>query len=74
MENKEKVLTEKQKAILLFIKEGVEKDGYQPSFRDIAEELKITVSAVRSHLLYTEKKGFIELTGKGRGIKFLREI
>ena len=72
MEKKE--LTEKQRQILTYIREESFTNGYQPSLREVAGYLGITVSAVRGHLLACEKKGFVEITGRGRGVKFLEHI
>jgi len=69
-----KELTEKQRAILQYIREQTFTNGFQPSLRELAVHFEITVSAVRGHLLSCEKKGYVEITGRGRGVRFLEQI
>ncbi len=46
------------------------KNGIQPTYREVGQKLKISANAVLSRLLLCEHKGYVEFTGKWRGIKF----
>ncbi len=64
-----KDLTEKQKKVLNFIEEYMEKHGYPPSIREIARRFRITPRGAMMHLVALEKKGFIRRgDGKARAI------
>ncbi|AEX86322.1 SOS response transcriptional repressor, RecA-mediated autopeptidase [Marinitoga piezophila KA3] len=68
-----KGLTEKQKRIYEYINFYINVKGYPPSMREIAEYLNLkSVSTVYSQLKSLEKKGYIELSGKSRGINILK--
>lgn len=59
-----KGLTEKQKKVLNFIEEYMDKYGYPPSIRDIARRFRITPRGAQMHLVALEKKGYIKRSGK----------
>ncbi len=59
-----KGLTEKQKKVLIFIEEYMNKYGYPPSIRDIARRFRITPRGAQMHLVALEKKGYIKRSGK----------
>ena len=53
-------LTKRQKEVLDFLVNFVNKHGYSPSFEEIAHALKLTsLATVHKHLSTLEKKGFI---------------
>ncbi len=59
-----KDLTEKQKRILSFIEEYLERHGYPPSMRDIARRFRITPRGAQMHLIALEKKGYISRSSR----------
>jgi repressor LexA len=67
-------LTERQKDVLSFIIESVEREGYPPTIREIGDELGIkSTNGVNDHLKALEKKGYLERqTGKSRALRPLR--
>src|SRR3984885_4386880 len=53
-------LTKRQKEVLNFLVSFLNKNGYAPSFEEIAHALKLTsLATVHKHLSTLEKKGFI---------------
>jgi repressor LexA len=70
-----KGLTEKQKKVLEFIEEYMDKHGYPPSIRDIARRFRITPRGAQLHLIALEKKGYISRTGgKARALSISKRI
>jgi len=67
-------LTERQKAVLEFIREHIEETGYPPTIREIGDHLGIkSTNGVNDHLKALERKGYLERkTGKSRALKPLR--
>ncbi|MCD6450721.1 MAG: repressor LexA [Thermotogaceae bacterium] len=66
-------LTEKQKKVLQFIEEYMDKYGYPPSIRDIARRFRITPRGAQMHLKALEKKGVIKRKdGKARALKITK--
>ena len=57
-------LTEKQRKVLEFIEDYMERHGYPPSIREIARRFRITPRGAQMHLVALEKKGYIVRTGK----------
>ena len=54
-------LTERQKAVLEFIGQSIERRGYPPTLREIGEHLGIrSTNGVNDHLKALEKKGYLE--------------
>jgi repressor LexA len=67
-----KKITEKQKKILEYIEFYVRIKGYPPSMREMKDYFNLkSTSTIYSHLKSLEKKGYVELSGKSRGIKIL---
>jgi repressor LexA len=66
-------LTKKQKNILLFVKEYVQKNLYQPTRKEIGDKFDVTGVAITHHMKALEKKGYIKRIDR-RSIKFLKEI
>ena len=66
-------LTPRQKQILEFIQQFVERHGYSPSLEEIAESFDIaSVNAVFKHLAALEKRGFIHrASNQARSIQLL---
>lgn len=53
-------LTTRQKQVLDYIRESIEKQGYPPTFREIAEQMGIkSTNGVNDHLKALEKKGYL---------------
>ncbi|AAD36159.1 LexA family transcriptional regulator [Thermotoga maritima MSB8] len=70
-----KDLTERQRKVLLFIEEFIEKNGYPPSVREIARRFRITPRGALLHLIALEKKGYIERkNGKPRALRISKSI
>ncbi len=68
-------LTKRQKEILEFIEDYLEKNGVAPALREIAGRFGIHIRAVQDHLKALERKGYIKkLPGKGRGIVVLKSL
>ena len=58
------------RAVLLSLIALSESLGYAPSLREMAERLKVTVSAVQQRLVSMEKKGLVEHAfGKARALR-----
>lgn len=68
-------LTDRQKAVLAFIRDHIEETGYPPTIREIGDDLGIkSTNGVNDHLKALERKGYLERqTGKSRALKPLRE-
>lgn len=66
-------LTARQKQILDFIEDFVERHGYSPSMEEIAEQFDIaSVNAVFKHLAALEKRGYIHrASNQARSIQIL---
>lgn len=65
-------LTARQQQILDFIHRMLERHGYPPSVREIAEQLRIgNIWAVQKHLRALERKGYLR---KGRGARALEVV
>ncbi len=59
-ESPQSALTPRQREILSFIKNSIERRGYAPTIREIAAQFKIrSPNGVRGHLRALEAKGFI---------------
>lgn len=69
-------LTLRQRDVLIFLIDHIEKYGYAPSYREIMAEFSIgTPHGAKSHLIALEKKGYIALAEhKHRAIQILREV
>src|SRR2546428_6696399 len=53
------MLTEKQQAILGFINEYVEDNGFRPSVREIGRHCEIYPATVQDHISALERKGYL---------------
>jgi repressor LexA len=54
------VLTKRQHEVLAFLQEFIEREGYCPSFEEIAAGLKLSsLATVHAHLATLEKKGYL---------------
>lgn len=54
------VLTKRQHQVLSFLQEFIEREGYCPSYEEIAEGLKLSsLATVHAHLATLEKKGYV---------------
>src|SRR2546428_3650352 len=54
------MLTEKQQAILDFINEYVEDNGFPPSVREIGRQFAIYPATVQDHIAALERKGYLQ--------------
>ncbi len=72
----EQKLTERQRAILEFIEEVIDGEGYPPTVREICKRFRISSPrGVSDHLGALERKGFIEReAGKARGIRLVHRL
>lgn len=70
-----KGLTKRQREILTYLMDSMQKRGYPPSVREIGAALGLTSSStVHSHLAALEKKGFIHRDpSKPRAIEILKD-
>jgi len=69
-------LTKRQRMVLNFINRHIQKRGYPPTIREIAENLGVRwTRGIERHLLALEKKGYIvRARDKSRGIKLPSKI
>lgn len=68
-----KEITERQKDVLFFISDFIEKNSYPPTVREISSSFGISVRAVQDHLGALEKKGYItHVPGCSRSFKILK--
>ena len=70
-----KQLTERQEAILNFIKQFREESGYPPTLREIGKKFGISSTfGVKRHLDALQKKGYLNIeSNASRGISFMKE-
>ena len=54
------MLTERQQAILAFINEYAESNGFPPSIREIAKHFGVYPATVQDHISALERKGFLQ--------------
>src|SRR6185503_19030456 len=54
------MLTERQQAILDFINEYAESNGFPPSVREIGQKFGIYPATVQDHISALERKGFLQ--------------
>ncbi len=66
-------LTKRQKQVLGFLQEYLDKNGYSPTLEEIARHFKIaSLNAVYKHLRALEERGFIRrMTNQARSIQVL---
>ncbi|HED05997.1 MAG TPA: transcriptional repressor LexA, partial [Ignavibacteria bacterium] len=69
-----KQLTDRQKSILLFIKQFRDENGYPPTLREIGKKFGIfSTFGVKRHLDALVKKGYLNVESNvSRGISFQR--
>lgn len=61
MPSMKKDLTEKQQAVLDYVKSRIE-SGVPPTYQEIADELGVLRNAAYCHMLAIERKGWIVIT------------
>src|SRR5207245_9853335 len=54
------MLTDKQQAILDFINEYVEENGFPPSVREIGRQFGVYPATVQDHISALERKGYLQ--------------
>ena len=60
-EESKEPLTDRQRAVLEFISQSIERRGYPPTLREIGEHMGIrSTNVVNDHLKALEKKGYLE--------------
>lgn len=69
-------LTDRQREVLEFIEQQIQKDGYPPTIREIGRSLNIrSTNGVSDHLKTLEKKGYLYREGqKSRTLRVLRGV
>jgi len=70
------VLYERQRQILDFLMQFIQKNGYSPTLQDIADAMGLSsLATVHEHLKNLKKKGVIKVKGRGkeRSIKIIDE-
>ncbi len=67
-----KALTEKQKDILDFIEDFIEKEGMAPTVYEIADFFKIKTSTVFAHLRSLQRKNHLTRSSKARSISLMK--
>jgi len=71
---RKKPLTQRQREILKYIHEYIEREGYAPSIRDICSAFDISSSrGAHRHLEALELKGYIERKSTPRSIKIIQD-
>lgn len=61
------ILYERQRQILDFIAQYIQKNGYAPSLKEIAIAMNLSsLATIHEHLTQLQKKGVIQITGKGK--------
>lgn len=70
------VLYPRERQILEFVAQFIQRHGYAPTLREIGEGVGLSsVATVHEHLYKLEKKGFIKkLIGSKRGIEIIRDM
>ena len=66
-----KSLTEKQKNILEFIEEFLDREGMAPTVYEIADNFQIKTSTVFAHLRALQKKKQLSRSSKARSISLM---
>lgn len=69
-----KEITERQKETLAFLIWYVDRNGFCPTVREIADSLGVVVSTAQDHLHALQRKGYIEVTGSPRAIRIHRRV
>ena len=65
-------LPHRQQHAMTFLKRFHKRNGYSPTFREIADSLEITPAGAVRHVVALTKKGYIETTPKtARSIRIL---
>jgi repressor LexA len=59
-----KVLTDRQKDVLSFIADYLDKNSYPPTIREVAEHYSISVKGAHDHITALRKKGYLKQTDK----------
>jgi repressor LexA len=68
-----KELTQRQKEVLSFIAEFINRHNYPPTIREVAEFFGISVKGAHDHVSAIKKKGFLRQAGKrSRTIELIR--
>jgi len=68
-------LTERQKAVLLFICRYAQENGFAPAVRDIGGSFNIAPSSALDYLKALERKGFIRrLAHKPRCLEVIKRV
>jgi len=57
-------LTDRQKEVLSFIADHIEKQSYSPSIREIAEHFEISMKGAHDHVAALRRKNFLEQNGR----------
>jgi len=61
------ILYERQRQILDYLAQYIQRNGYAPSLRDIADSMGLrSLATIHEHLSQLEKKGVIKVEGRGK--------
>ena len=67
---RQRKLTDRQRHVLMFIKNYIHEKGYPPSMRDIGDSMGFSAKAACDHLRAIERKGYItSLPDRPRSLK-----
>ena len=67
-----KGLTQKQRDILNFVEDFIDREGMAPTVYEIAEHFGTKTSTIFAHLRALQKKGYLSRSSKARSISLLR--
>ena len=69
-----KEITERQKEVLNFISQFTENNDYPPTVREISDNFKISLKAVKDHITALKKKGYLtQCQKRARSIRVLTD-
>ena len=69
------LFTPKQKQILEYIKKCLKKNGYSPSFEEMARHFKLAKSTIHEHVEALKRKKYLEKTeNKSRSIQINKKL
>jgi repressor LexA len=68
-------ITDRQRAVLDFLRGYIEANGFPPSIREIGEHFGVTPNGVVSNLLALQRKGYISrVEGACRSIRVIDKV
>lgn len=68
-------LTKKQNKVFQYVNLVLKAEKRQPTFREIQKYFEYkSITSVRNHMLGLQRKGYIKMSGKSRGLEILKEV